>query len=57
LNDFVCHLFCALNGSNQPFRFVEADLYYLRFTKGNTVVRDLIPAKRNSDNEVGLYDI
>lgn len=57
VNNCTCTLFCALDGSNNPFRYCEADLYYLKFTKGNTVVRDLIPAKRNSDNEVGLYDL
>ena len=50
-------LFCAMNNSNQPFRYSEADIYYLKFTKGGTVLREFIPAKRNSDNEVGLYDI
>jgi hypothetical protein len=57
VNNCTCTLFCALDSSNNPFRFCEADLYYLKFTKGNTVVRDLIPAKRSSDNEIGLYDI
>lgn len=52
-----CHLFCALNSSNNPFRFIEADLYYLKFIKGGIIIRDLIPAKRNSDNEIGLYDL
>lgn len=57
VSNTTCTLFCALDSSNNPFRFCEADLYYLKFTKGNTVVRDLIPAKRSSDNEIGLYDI
>lgn len=57
ISDFNCHLFCALNGSNQPFRYIAADLYYLKFTKGNTVIRNLVPVKRKSDNAVGLYDI
>lgn len=57
INDFSCHLFCALNSSNNPFRFVEADLYYLKLTKGNTVIRNLIPVKKPSTNEIGLYDM
>lgn len=52
-----CHLFCALNSSNNPFRYVEADLYYLKFTKGGQVIRNLIPVKKVSTNEIGLYDI
>lgn len=57
ISDFNCHLFCALDSSNQPFRYIAADLYYLKFTKGNTVIRNLVPARRKSDNAVGLYDI
>ena len=52
-----CHLFCALNSSNNPFRYVEADLYYLKFTKGGQVIRNLIPVKKVSTNEIGLYDM
>ena len=50
-----CHLFCALDSSNVPFRFVDADLYYLRFTKGDQVIRDLIPVK-DVNGHIGLYD-
>lgn len=57
INDTTCTLFCSFDASNNPFRFCEADLYYLRFKKGNTIIRNLIPAKRNSDNEIGLYDL
>ena len=57
VNNTTCTLFCALNGSNQPFRFITADLYYLKITKGGQVIRNLIPVKRVSTQEVGLYDI
>ena len=33
------------------------NLYYFRIYDNDTLVRDFIPAKRNSDNEVGLYDL
>lgn len=55
VNNCTCTLFCALDGSNNPFRFVEADLYYLRFTKGNIIVRDLIPVL-TKNGIPGLYD-
>jgi len=32
-------------------------VYYAKFEQNNTVVAEYIPAIRNSDNEVGLYDI
>ena len=57
INNCTCTLFCALDSSNNPFRFAEADLYYLKFTKGEQVIRNLIPVQRNSDNEVGLWDM
>ena len=57
VNNCTCTLFCALDGSNNPFRYVEADLYYLRLLKGNNVVRNLIPVQRMFDNEVGLWDL
>lgn len=31
-------------------------IYYLKIYDGDTLVRDFIPTKRNSDNEIGLYD-
>ena len=55
VNNCTCTLFCAYNGSNQPFRFCEADLYYLKFTKGTTVIRDLVPCI-NKKGIAGLYD-
>ena len=56
LSDATTMLFCGLNGSNEPFRHVNAKIYYLKITKGNIVVRDLIPVRRISDNKIGLYD-
>jgi len=57
VSNFSCHLFCALDSSSNPFRFVEADLYYLKFTKGGQVVRNLIPVQKVATNEIGLYDM
>ena len=57
VNNTTCTLFCALNRSNIPFRFCEADLYYLKFTKGGQVIRNLIPVKKEATNEIGLYDM
>jgi len=57
VNDCTCTLFCAFDGNGNPFRYALADLYYLKFTKGGHIVRNLIPVQRNSDNEVGLWDM
>jgi hypothetical protein len=40
--------------SNLP---AEATFYSARFTEGSTVIRDLVPALRNSDNIAGIYDL
>jgi len=31
-------------------------IYYLKITEGNQLVRNFIPARRNSDNALGMYD-
>lgn len=41
----------------QMWRFSESDVYYCKIMKGNKVIRDLIPVKKVSTNEVGLYDL
>lgn len=40
--------------SNLP---AEATFYSARFTQGSTVLRDLVPALRNSDNVAGILDL
>lgn len=32
-------------------------MYYFKISKGNNVLRDLVPAKRDSDNEIGMFDL
>ena len=39
------------------WRFSESDVYYCKITKGNTVVRNLIPVRRKKDNAIGLLDL
>lgn len=56
VSDCTCTLFCAYDSNNNPFRYVEADLYYLKITKGNTVIRDLIPVEDIVTRDIGLYD-
>lgn len=56
-HNFSTSLFCAFSDAQStPNKFIEAKLYYFKlFVEGN-LVRDLVPAKRKSDNVVGLYD-
>ena len=50
-------LFCYFTPNGDPDLFAIADLYYLKFTKGGQVIRNLIPVKKVSTNEIGLYDM
>ena len=36
--------------------YAKLKMYYLKLYNNGTLVRDFIPAKRNSDNVVGMYD-
>ena len=56
VNDCTCTLFCAYDGNDNPFRYALADLYYLKITKGEQVIRDLIPVYDYVSKEYGLYD-
>lgn len=42
---------------HQMWRFSESDVYYCKITKGDTVIRDLIPVRRKKDNAIGLLDL
>jgi len=63
LNTYMFATYCdapANIGSQyrgQMWRFSESDLYYCKIIKGGQVIRDLIPVKKASTNEVGLYDL
>ena len=37
-------------------RYAMIKMYYLKITANGELVRDFIPAKRNSDNVIGMYD-
>ena len=47
----------VLFGGQYAARCITAKLYYMKLYNNGDVVRDFIPAKRNSDNVVGLYDV
>ena len=56
INNIQTTVFCSTNSSGNRFRWVEADLYYLKITKGGQVIRDLIPVYDQVSKEYGLYD-
>ncbi|MBQ3785084.1 MAG: InlB B-repeat-containing protein [Alphaproteobacteria bacterium] len=46
-------LFGVVDASN---RYAIINMYGLRILEGDVLIRDFIPAKRNSDNVVGMWD-
>ena len=42
--------------TDAPERFAYATLYYLKIWQNGNLVREYFPARRNSDNVVGLWD-
>lgn len=53
---YSCYIF-GMNTVNSPdIRNLCMKLYSFKIYDNNVIVRDLIPAKRKSDNEIGLYD-
>lgn len=46
----------TVNGSWSNFS-PNCRVYYCKFWDGNALVRDLVPAKRDVDNVLGMYDI
>lgn len=57
VNDFETTNNMFLFRCNSSDRIGSLKLYYCKIYNGNTLVRDFIPCYRNSDNEVGLYDL
>ena len=47
----------ARNISGTPNAIIKMKLYKFKIYENNIPVRDFIPCYRNSDNEVGLYDL
>lgn len=57
VSDMKTFLFSSFKSDGTPERFIEADLYYLRIKKGNTVIRDLVPVYDKVQQEAGLLDL
>ena len=49
-------LFCGL-WSTGPWRNGRGKIYSFKVTKNDTLVRDLVPCKRDSDDKYGMYDL
>ena len=54
-NSYPVTLF-AVNNAGNVSQFGSFRLYSCKIYTGSTLVRDMVPAKRGSDNAVGMYD-
>lgn len=55
--DSVSAWFFTVNHSSDVATYgAKGKLYYMKIGQGNSALYNFIPAKRNSDNNVGLYD-
>jgi hypothetical protein len=52
-------LLCSFSDTSftTPFRYADATIYSATIVKNGIAVRDLVPAKRDSDDKYGLYDV
>jgi len=52
-------LFCSFNNSSYttPYRFSDIEVYSMTISVNNELVRDFVPAKRDSDSKYGMYDL
>ena len=55
-NNLSLYMF-GCNQSNALWRGFYGRIYYMRLYNDNNLVREFIPAKRKSDNVVGMYDL
>lgn len=57
-NQVPLGVFSSYNGNySRPYRFSLMTLYSMKIVKNGTVVRDFVPAKRDTDSKFGLYDL
>lgn len=50
-------IFCRHETNGNKLYFSSIQLYSLRITDGETVIRDFIPCYRKADSVIGLYDV
>ena len=54
--DQPCFLYCCNRGAGVPEQFGSEKIYYFQIYKDDNLVCNFIPAKRISDNVLGMYD-
>ena len=57
INNYNFYIFGKNGGGNSAERGNGYKLYYMKIYNNDTLVRNLVPCYRKSDNEIGLYDL
>ncbi len=55
-HDNTMYMFAGHSATGPANWFFTGRIYYLQITEGMNLVRNFIPARRNSDGEIGMYD-
>lgn len=55
--DLSVYLFCQNQNGSPLFVQDRIRMYYVQIWQNDVLVRDMIPARRNSDNVAGMYDL
>jgi hypothetical protein len=56
-NMLLLSSFAASTSKIERFDRYDTKVYGFQIYEGNTIIKNLIPAKRNTDDKIGLYDI
>lgn len=55
--NYNIYLFGCNNAGSVMSQYIGGTIYYCKMYDNDVLVRDYVPCYRNSDNEVGLYDL
>jgi len=55
-HDNTIYMFAGHSASGPANWFLKGHIYYLQITEGTELVRNFIPARRNGDGVLGMYD-
>ena len=55
-NGLTMLMFSSVSTNRVAAHFLIGKIYSMKITDGNSLVRDFIPARRDSDGEIGMYD-
>ncbi|MBQ6735912.1 MAG: hypothetical protein IJQ90_00280 [Alphaproteobacteria bacterium] len=55
--EYTMYLFAGHSAGGAARWFFNGKVYYLKITNGATITHDFVPARRDSDDKIGMYDM